>query len=251
MRFFKRIRRRLIVSKKQKEYLAYAVGEIVLVVIGILIALAIDTGMENRAIRAQEREYLTGLREEFRVSRRKLEELIRVNRRNTEGAAVLVAYVAAGEDRPNERELSELLYATFASDVVFNPNNSLLTEIINSGSLQVLSETRLRLRLTNWLATLQDVAKQEEELYTQREKMLDMLRDGAYSIRTIMDLAGAGEGVENAPAGGAPASNLALIESRVFENNLLMFMHTCQATETNHYLPLLEDLDEILSLLDK
>lgn len=227
----------------------YAVGEIVLVVIGILIALAIDTALENRTIREQERAYLTELREEFSVSRRKLEELIRVNRQSAAGATLLVDYTASKQDRPDERELAELLYGTFASDVVFNPNNALLTEIINSGKLQVLSQPRLRLRLTDWLATLEDIAKQEAELFARRGAVVDMVAREPYSIRTILRAANGGGESGKQSDGMATDSNLALLESREFENLLLLFLTTCEATDRNHYVPLLQDLDEILRLL--
>ena len=43
LRFFRQIRQRLLTDNKFSKYLLYAVGEILLVVIGILIALQIDT----------------------------------------------------------------------------------------------------------------------------------------------------------------------------------------------------------------
>lgn len=250
MRFFKRIRRKLIRNKKLRDYLLYAVGEIVLVVIGILIALAIDTAMENRAIREKEREYLTGLREEFRLSRRKLTELMRVNRESYAGGHRLVGYMSDTDGSPTETELAELLYVTFASDIRFNPNNSLLLEIMNSGGLQDLSDPELRLMLTNWLSTLADIAQQEEELYAQREKILDSFRSDDLSVRTVFDLAGVSRGELGLPPAREQGSNLALLESREFENGLLMFLLTNRATESEHYAPLMGDLDRILANLD-
>ena len=42
IRFFKKIRQQLLSGYKIRKYLAYAIGEIILVVIGILIALQIN-----------------------------------------------------------------------------------------------------------------------------------------------------------------------------------------------------------------
>ena len=251
MRFFKRIRRRLLVNRKLREYLIYAVGEIVLVVIGILIALAIDTSLQDRAIRAKEQQYLTGLREEFRLSRRKLAELIRVNADSYAGGYRLIAHMSETGPPPTEAEVSELLYRTFASDISFNPNNSLLLEIMNSGGLQDLSNPELRLSLTNWLATLSDIAKQEDELYAQRGKMLDLFQSEALSVRTVFELTTVGESGLELPPATEMRSNLSLLESRQFENGLLMFLLTNRATETEHYVPLLEELDRILIMLDR
>jgi len=46
--FFRRIRKRLAEDNKPLKYLRYAIGEIVLVVIGILIALQINNWNERR-----------------------------------------------------------------------------------------------------------------------------------------------------------------------------------------------------------
>ncbi|MFT6046016.1 MAG: hypothetical protein ACI9WC_001721, partial [Arenicella sp.] len=48
IRFFRKIRQNLIKENKVGKYLLYAIGEIVLVVIGILIALQINTWNEDR-----------------------------------------------------------------------------------------------------------------------------------------------------------------------------------------------------------
>ena len=47
LRFFRQIRQRLLTDNKFSKYLLYAIGEIVLVVIGILIALQVNNWDEN------------------------------------------------------------------------------------------------------------------------------------------------------------------------------------------------------------
>ena len=59
--FFRKIRRQLVNDNKFLQYSRYALGEIVLVVIGILIALAINNWNENRKERIQEQKVLTEL----------------------------------------------------------------------------------------------------------------------------------------------------------------------------------------------
>ena len=80
LKFFRKIRKELIAEKKVSNYVLYALGEIVLVVIGILIALAIDNANEQSIKRGKEQAYLVGLKSEFGISKLKLEELIRVNK---------------------------------------------------------------------------------------------------------------------------------------------------------------------------
>jgi len=53
----RRIRRNSMTENKPDLYLVYAIGEVVLVVIGILIALQIDNWNENQRIRDIEPQY--------------------------------------------------------------------------------------------------------------------------------------------------------------------------------------------------
>ena len=56
IRFFRKIRQNLLSEGKTVKYLKYAIGEIVLVVIGILIALSINNWNEQKKSRDREKE---------------------------------------------------------------------------------------------------------------------------------------------------------------------------------------------------
>ena len=56
--FFRRIRKNLADDNKPLKYMRYAIGEILLVVVGILIALSINNWNEERKDRVKEREVL-------------------------------------------------------------------------------------------------------------------------------------------------------------------------------------------------
>jgi len=58
IKFFRKIRQNLISEGKTTNYLKYAFGEIVLVVIGILIALSINNWNEKRKIEKMGKEYI-------------------------------------------------------------------------------------------------------------------------------------------------------------------------------------------------
>jgi len=228
----------------------YALGEILLVVIGILIALAINNANQKRINKKNEQLYLSGLKEEFSTSKTKLNELIRVNQYNLIGANKILAYAMHKNETPTEIEFSELLYNTFASDIAFNPNNSLLMEIINSGNLKNISDAELRIRLTNWISTLEDISRQEKDLAVQRKEVLDMFRTDKNSLRTIFQHAGVHKSL-NLPEVENEISNLNLLKSVEFENNVLMFILSSYATEDTHYRPLMETIDAVLLSIEK
>ena len=62
---FRKIRQTMVTENKVSKYLLYALGEIVLVVIGILIALQINNANEQRKERAAEQVLLKQLLSEF------------------------------------------------------------------------------------------------------------------------------------------------------------------------------------------
>jgi len=248
IKFFRKVRQRMLTENKFSKYLIYALGEIILVVIGILIAVAINNGQQNKNLLKKEQTYLKGLQEEFKTSKLKLNELLEVNKQNYLGAKTIMENISNPNISLNEKQFSELLFRSFSSDISFNANNSLLNEIINSGSLKDIRNSKLRIRLTNWKSTLEDIARQEEELGNQRVKVLDMFRTNKNSIKTIYEQTNPNSEI-NFHKAKSSVSNLNLLESLEFENNILMFYLTSKATETSHYEPLMKELNLILELL--
>ncbi|MCK0178015.1 DUF6090 family protein [Flavobacteriaceae bacterium S0862] len=61
IKFFRKIGQNLLMENKTGKYFKYAIGEILLVVIGILIALQINNWNENQKDRIIEKEMLTEL----------------------------------------------------------------------------------------------------------------------------------------------------------------------------------------------
>ncbi|HKK74871.1 MAG TPA: hypothetical protein VJ953_07365 [Saprospiraceae bacterium] len=248
---FRKRRRSFFLPGKRRQYLAYAIGEVLLIVIGILLALAIDNNSQQQALRKKEQVYLVGLKEEFQISADKLAELIRVNRESLEGAKIIAQYISGGLPLPGEADFSELLYRTLAYDIAFNPNNALLNEMINSGSLKDISNPRLKVYFTTWVAALDDIAQQEAQLAEQRAEALELFRKGDYSIRTIFDQTGISASQFDLPPREPVISNLPLLKDPAFENKVLLLMAVSYATERNHYLPLQKNLVAILQLIEE
>ncbi|GMN10040.1 hypothetical protein MTsPCn9_15450 [Croceitalea sp. MTPC9] len=66
IKFFRKIRQKLLSENKFSKYLFYAIGEIILVVIGILIALQINNWNEQRKAKEIEKEILTQFKEDLK-----------------------------------------------------------------------------------------------------------------------------------------------------------------------------------------
>jgi len=76
IKFFRRIRQSLIMENKTSKYLKYAIGEIVLVVIGILIALQINNWNENQKEIRLEKTIKTGIIKELKKNLQSIDNVI-------------------------------------------------------------------------------------------------------------------------------------------------------------------------------
>lgn len=91
LHYLRKIRRKLIVQDNVKKYLLYAFGEILLVVIGILIALQVSNWNQERIERTQLNIYYSRIQEELTdqlvylaTIREAVDELISLNKRSIE-----------------------------------------------------------------------------------------------------------------------------------------------------------------------
>lgn len=76
---FRKLRHRLLAENRLSRYILYAAGEILLVVIGILIALQINTWNEARKFKAQQYGLLTDLKTDLKANMGELKEGLQAN----------------------------------------------------------------------------------------------------------------------------------------------------------------------------
>jgi hypothetical protein len=115
--FFRKIRHDLIANSKFYKYLRYAIGEIVLVVIGILIALSINNWNTAQKNEIEVLNYLTNLREALNKDITSLETNLSFNKTRLKG----IFYILEHSDL-NTQTFTELEWV----DVSKNDNTNLL-----------------------------------------------------------------------------------------------------------------------------
>jgi hypothetical protein len=91
--FFRRIRKGFIGSGQARKYLLYALGEIALVVIGILIALQINNWNEWRKDRVKEREVLLDLKDNLERNITNIEESLSILSSYDNSAAIAFDFI--------------------------------------------------------------------------------------------------------------------------------------------------------------
>jgi len=77
IKFYRKIRQNLLSKNRFSKYLIYAIGEIVLVVIGILIALQINTWNENKKLNNIRNSNYSQLLEDLKTDKEYIESLIK------------------------------------------------------------------------------------------------------------------------------------------------------------------------------
>lgn len=77
IKFFRKIRQKLLVENKLSKYLLYAIGEIVLVVIGILIALQINNWNEGKKELGKSLEIMQEIRENLEFNNEEFKQEIK------------------------------------------------------------------------------------------------------------------------------------------------------------------------------
>jgi len=159
IKFFRRIRQQNLKSGQLKNYSLYAIGEIFLVVIGILIALQINNWNENNKNKHAEHQLLKDLNQEFQMNQKLL--LQKLNDVN-EGVEIHKAYLlklASGKysykDVINYEENN--IKGVGTSDPVYGVINSL----ISSGDIKLIRNDSLKYELTSWKDKMADLFENE------------------------------------------------------------------------------------------
>jgi len=145
IKFFRHIRQRMLKENRFSRYFIYAIGEIVLVVIGILIALQINTWNEGRKVGKQEVLYLERLIVENQSD---LETFSNAIEKIVKGNESIVAMSESMKDaNTSDSSLIKSVndFLAFGSIYpVFSSSRSTFEDLSSTGNLQVIRNTKLR-----------------------------------------------------------------------------------------------------------
>lgn len=153
IRFFRNIRQKLAAENKIMAYLRYAIGEIVLVVIGILIALQINNWNEGRKNSAIEEEIISNLHEEFLQNKIVLKEVRDVLNKGERSCYQLMNLMNRKKNYLSGYNIDSLLYYSLQFNS-YNPSSNVFTEVLQSGRLGLIENKDLIDNLFDFQRTL-------------------------------------------------------------------------------------------------
>ena len=167
IKFFRKIRQQLLSEGKTGKYLKYAIGEIVLVVIGILIALSINNWKNYQDDRAEEQILLQNLQQEFTKNLNELQSDHTINIGTLEASH----YFLETETKKKSKQIDSLIgrLSTYAT---FDPSIGYINQAISSGKLDLIQSDSLKIYLSQWSGELNDL---KEDVIIRREHWLNHL----------------------------------------------------------------------------
>jgi len=175
IKFFRKIRQKLLSENKFSQYLIYAIGEIILVVIGILIALQINNWNESNNLTKKELALLVNLKNDLNT------DILQLTRQDS-------IYEKIGRETKmglnlfynakniNDIESVSKLTTQLWDDLYINQNT--YNEMINSGSLYSIKNKSLKKRIIKYYLDadsdkyyIREVSKEQSHLYVKTSEM--------------------------------------------------------------------------------
>jgi len=155
--FFRQIRKGLLGEGATSKYLFYAVGEILLVMIGILLALQVNNWNEKRKTEDLEIQFLNRLIEDLTI------DTVYYNVRHEQSLSVVNGHREAirlmYQTQENEEDVHELYSRIKWVSEDLTTQNSAYSELTNSGNLNIFKNQELKKSIISYYRECEKTAK--------------------------------------------------------------------------------------------
>jgi hypothetical protein len=159
IKFFRHIRQNLLMENKTGKYFKYAIGEIVLVVIGILIALQINNWNENRKSNIEEMAILKAMKTDFKETKNRAEETIESQKEVVDYCYKLQIIMNGHKEIDS---IGEYIYRGALSYWRIEPVHGTYDGLIGSGKTDIIKNQNLKSLLAEYSAEIKYGFEDEE-----------------------------------------------------------------------------------------
>lgn len=160
LKIFNKIRKQLLDENRTGRYIKYAIGEIVLVMIGILLALQVNNWNQNRQLQKEEIKILKSLHKEFSDNLTRFDTIYKLQ----EARKNAVITVMTDDIETYTAEKWDAIHIKVGQIWTFDPLQGIYNSVINSGKLDLISNDELKTRISKFQDLVVDY--KEEELNT-------------------------------------------------------------------------------------
>ncbi len=151
------------------KYTRYAIGEVILVVLGILIALQINNWSEQAKERAREVHYLENIKSDLYLNIAEIDRYIATRTKAIESANIILEHFE-GKPLTDLPAFSEHTINIYTWRKFFQNNNT-FQELVNSGNLALISNDSIKTTLLN-MEQLYKIMKDEEDHFRYDAEVL-------------------------------------------------------------------------------
>ena len=148
IQFFRKIRQQLMAEKKTSQYLKYAIGEIILVVIGILIALSVNNLNQKRLNKNKEKALLEQLAKDLSRAEKDIKFNLSIHDQAISSAQYVLGHM--GSEAPYEDSIGYHLSQAFLWSKLEIDLGAF--ENMKSTGLDIISNNELRNEIVNRLS---------------------------------------------------------------------------------------------------
>ena len=156
--FFRKIRKKMADDNRPIQYMRYAIGEIVLVVFGILIALQINTWNNELIEKRKEQSVLIGLHETFSINLDNLDYVMATSMAAFDSSKKLLSLMGPSASGYTNTQVDSLI-GHMINYSTYDPSSGTIDDIINSGKLNIIRNPELKANISNWSGMLEDAKK--------------------------------------------------------------------------------------------
>ena len=239
LKFFQNIRSKLLSKNQFGNYLIYAIGEIILVVIGILIAIQINNWNEQRKAGKMEQHFIKMILSDADGSIEDLEHTIRGARRQENAGKYLFREMGLPHQRMDSIDTSFLSSRQnqFLSDLAtsihflsrtltFQSSQSAYDELVASGNISLIQDLDLRSRITLFYKELEDREFLNHRYKGYEDRYIEGLQLAGIAVRDDSPDKEIKEKFLNSPVAIAAARNqLRSVEGQIrYCNDIIKFV---------------------------
>ena len=181
MKIFRNVRKQLASENKVMAYLRYAIGEILLVVIGILIALQVNNWNENRKDNDAANKALLSLREDFRENVDQIKERVFQVNRTTKYLNNLINIIDRDSTTVDPDSLGKYI-TTGAGYWNVKITSSTYDALSGAGNLDLIQNEYLRKLLAEFYSTTKSGFEDEGVSETLAVKIWDKTSSEIYTL---------------------------------------------------------------------
>lgn len=228
-----------------------AAREVLLIVLGVLIALSLDALWQYRVDRAAEQDLLRGLHVEFAENAGALDRWIGLHQGVAASTSAFLARVEAAT-AGSSVSVADSLIADLGRTPTFDPELNSLDAALSSGQIVLLRSVEIQRALASWSRALSDAQEEEQRAADQAyREFLPLLgeatRMGPAVTWLVEDVRSVMRGEERGPR--PTTSSLVLNDTRLI--NALWVRYRLTRSAENELQILRSSLEDLIGLLER